>query len=33
MQGDEIGNHTFTHPDFDTITRTQSQSELNLTEL
>jgi cellulose synthase/poly-beta-1,6-N-acetylglucosamine synthase-like glycosyltransferase/peptidoglycan/xylan/chitin deacetylase (PgdA/CDA1 family)/spore germination protein YaaH len=33
MQGDEIGNHTFTHPEFDIISRTQLQLELNLTEL
>ena len=32
-QGDEIGNHTFTHPEFDTISKTQFQLELNLTEL
>ncbi len=32
-QGDEIGNHTFTHPEFDTISKTQLQIELNLTEL
>jgi peptidoglycan-N-acetylglucosamine deacetylase len=32
-QGDEIGNHTFTHPEFDIISRTQLQLELNLTEL
>jgi cellulose synthase/poly-beta-1,6-N-acetylglucosamine synthase-like glycosyltransferase/peptidoglycan/xylan/chitin deacetylase (PgdA/CDA1 family) len=32
-QGDEIGNHTFTHPEFDTISKTQLQLELNLTEL
>ena len=33
MQGDEIGNHTFTHPEFETISKTQLQLELNLTEL
>ncbi|MGD0964042.1 MAG: glycosyltransferase [Candidatus Acidiferrales bacterium] len=32
-QGDEIGNHTFTHPEFDAISKTQLQLELNLTEL
>ena len=32
-QGDEIGNHTFTHPEFDIISKTQLQIELNLTEL
>jgi cellulose synthase/poly-beta-1,6-N-acetylglucosamine synthase-like glycosyltransferase/peptidoglycan/xylan/chitin deacetylase (PgdA/CDA1 family)/spore germination protein YaaH len=32
-QGDEIGNHTFTHPEFDIISKTQLQLELNLTEL
>jgi len=32
-QGDEIGNHTFTHPEFDVISKTQLQLELNLTEL
>jgi cellulose synthase/poly-beta-1,6-N-acetylglucosamine synthase-like glycosyltransferase/peptidoglycan/xylan/chitin deacetylase (PgdA/CDA1 family)/spore germination protein YaaH len=33
MQGDEIGNHTFTHPEFESISKTQLQLELNLTEL
>ena len=33
MQGNEIGNHTFTHPEFDIISKTQLQLELNLTEL
>src|SRR6202041_726181 len=33
QQGDEIGNHTFTHPDFETISKSQLQIELNLTEL
>jgi cellulose synthase/poly-beta-1,6-N-acetylglucosamine synthase-like glycosyltransferase/spore germination protein YaaH/peptidoglycan/xylan/chitin deacetylase (PgdA/CDA1 family) len=32
-QGDEIGNHTFTHPEFDTISKTELQIQLNLTEL
>ena len=32
-QGNEIGNHTFTHPEFDTSSRGQIQFELNLTEL
>jgi len=32
-QGDEIGNHTFTHPDFETASPAQIQLELNLTEL
>lgn len=32
-QGDEIGNHTFTHPDFEQVTRERLQIELNLTEL
>ena len=32
-QGEEIGNHTFTHPEFETISKTQLQLELNLTEL
>jgi cellulose synthase/poly-beta-1,6-N-acetylglucosamine synthase-like glycosyltransferase/spore germination protein YaaH/peptidoglycan/xylan/chitin deacetylase (PgdA/CDA1 family) len=31
--GNEVGNHTFTHPDFETITKSQLQIELNLTEL
>jgi peptidoglycan-N-acetylglucosamine deacetylase len=31
--GNEIGNHTFTHPEFDTISKPQLQIELNLTEL
>src|ERR1700723_2672676 len=31
--GNEIGNHTFTHPDFETISKSQLQIELNLTEL
>jgi cellulose synthase/poly-beta-1,6-N-acetylglucosamine synthase-like glycosyltransferase/spore germination protein YaaH/peptidoglycan/xylan/chitin deacetylase (PgdA/CDA1 family) len=29
----EIGNHTFTHPDFETASKGQIQLELNLTEL
>ncbi|HXX71564.1 MAG TPA: glycosyltransferase, partial [Candidatus Acidoferrum sp.] len=34
-QGDEIGNHTFTHPEFDLerLSRTELQVQLNLTEL
>ncbi len=32
-QGDEIGNHTFTHPEFETISKQQLQLELNLTEM
>jgi peptidoglycan-N-acetylglucosamine deacetylase len=32
-QGEEIGNHTFTHPEFESISKTQLQIELNLTEL
>lgn len=32
-QGDEVGNHTFTHPDFEQVTRERLQLELNLTEL
>ncbi len=31
--GNEIGNHTFTHPEFDVISKSQLQLELNLTEL
>jgi cellulose synthase/poly-beta-1,6-N-acetylglucosamine synthase-like glycosyltransferase/spore germination protein YaaH/peptidoglycan/xylan/chitin deacetylase (PgdA/CDA1 family) len=31
--GNELGNHTFTHPDFESITKSQLQIELNLTEL
>ena len=31
--GNEIGNHTFTHPDFETTSKAQIQLELNLTEL
>ncbi|HEY6465107.1 MAG TPA: glycosyltransferase [Candidatus Acidoferrales bacterium] len=31
--GDEIGNHTFTHPDFGNVSPAQIQLELNLTEL
>jgi peptidoglycan-N-acetylglucosamine deacetylase len=31
--GNDIGNHTFTHPDFETISKSQLQIELNLTEL
>ena len=30
--GDEIGNHTYTHPDFDTASKTQIEFELNLTQ-
>ena len=32
-QGNEIGNHTYTHPEFEQISKTQLQLELNLTEL
>jgi cellulose synthase/poly-beta-1,6-N-acetylglucosamine synthase-like glycosyltransferase/spore germination protein YaaH/peptidoglycan/xylan/chitin deacetylase (PgdA/CDA1 family) len=31
-EGHEIGNHTFTHPKFDEISRTQLKWELNLTQ-
>jgi peptidoglycan-N-acetylglucosamine deacetylase len=31
-EGHEIGNHTFTHPNFDDISRTQIKWELNLTQ-
>jgi peptidoglycan-N-acetylglucosamine deacetylase len=31
--GNEVGNHTFTHPDFESIAKPQLQIELNLTEL
>jgi cellulose synthase/poly-beta-1,6-N-acetylglucosamine synthase-like glycosyltransferase/peptidoglycan/xylan/chitin deacetylase (PgdA/CDA1 family)/spore germination protein YaaH len=31
--GDEIGNHTFTHPDFEFITKSDLQIQLNLTEM
>ncbi|HXN72588.1 MAG TPA: glycosyltransferase [Candidatus Acidoferrales bacterium] len=31
--GNEVGNHTFWHPDFETISKAQLQFELNLTEL
>jgi peptidoglycan-N-acetylglucosamine deacetylase len=31
-EGHEIGNHTFTHPPFDSISRTQLRWELNLTQ-
>jgi cellulose synthase/poly-beta-1,6-N-acetylglucosamine synthase-like glycosyltransferase/peptidoglycan/xylan/chitin deacetylase (PgdA/CDA1 family)/spore germination protein YaaH len=30
-EGHEIGNHTYTHPHFDTVSRAQLQVELNLT--
>jgi cellulose synthase/poly-beta-1,6-N-acetylglucosamine synthase-like glycosyltransferase/peptidoglycan/xylan/chitin deacetylase (PgdA/CDA1 family)/spore germination protein YaaH len=30
--GDEIGNHTYTHPDFDVASKTQIELELNLTQ-
>ncbi|MGH9774138.1 MAG: glycosyltransferase [Candidatus Acidiferrales bacterium] len=30
--GDEIGNHTYTHPEMDTASRAQIQLELNVTE-
>jgi cellulose synthase/poly-beta-1,6-N-acetylglucosamine synthase-like glycosyltransferase/spore germination protein YaaH/peptidoglycan/xylan/chitin deacetylase (PgdA/CDA1 family) len=32
-QGEEVGNHTFTHPPFETISKSTLQLELNLTEL
>ena len=32
-QGDEIGNHTFTHPEFETISKSALQLEVNFTEL
>ena len=31
--GDEIGNHTFTHPEFETIKKSELEIQLNLTEL
>jgi peptidoglycan-N-acetylglucosamine deacetylase len=31
--GNEVGNHTFTHPDFETATKEGVQLQLNLTEL
>jgi cellulose synthase/poly-beta-1,6-N-acetylglucosamine synthase-like glycosyltransferase/peptidoglycan/xylan/chitin deacetylase (PgdA/CDA1 family) len=31
--GNEIGNHTFTHPEFDIISKPELQIQLNLTEL
>ncbi|GAC1702926.1 MAG: glycosyltransferase [Candidatus Acidiferrum sp.] len=31
-EGHEIGNHTYTHPNFEGISRTQMRWELNLTE-
>jgi cellulose synthase/poly-beta-1,6-N-acetylglucosamine synthase-like glycosyltransferase/peptidoglycan/xylan/chitin deacetylase (PgdA/CDA1 family) len=31
-EGHEIGNHTFTHPKFDEISRTQIKWELNITQ-
>jgi cellulose synthase/poly-beta-1,6-N-acetylglucosamine synthase-like glycosyltransferase/spore germination protein YaaH/peptidoglycan/xylan/chitin deacetylase (PgdA/CDA1 family) len=31
--GNEVGNHTFTHPDFETISKSELQFQLNLTEL
>src|SRR5271154_876629 len=31
--GNEVANHTFTHPEFDTVSKAQLQFELNLTEL
>jgi cellulose synthase/poly-beta-1,6-N-acetylglucosamine synthase-like glycosyltransferase/spore germination protein YaaH/peptidoglycan/xylan/chitin deacetylase (PgdA/CDA1 family) len=33
MDGDEIGNHTFTHPEFNDIAKGTLQLELNVTEL
>jgi peptidoglycan-N-acetylglucosamine deacetylase len=32
-QGEEVGNHTFTHPDFETATKEGVELQLNLTEL
>ena len=32
-EGHEVANHTFTHPEFDIISKAQLQFELNLTEL
>jgi len=32
-EGNEIGNHTFTHPEFESISKPQIQLELNLAEL
>ena len=32
-EGNEVGNHTFTHPDFEQVTKERLQVELNLTEL
>ncbi len=32
-EGNEVGNHTFTHPEFDTSSRGEIQFELNITEL
>jgi cellulose synthase/poly-beta-1,6-N-acetylglucosamine synthase-like glycosyltransferase/spore germination protein YaaH/peptidoglycan/xylan/chitin deacetylase (PgdA/CDA1 family) len=32
-EGHEVANHTFTHPEFETISKAQVQFELNLTEL
>ncbi|MFZ0978466.1 MAG: glycosyltransferase [Candidatus Acidiferrales bacterium] len=31
--GEEVGNHTFTHPDFETIKKSDLEIQLNLTEL
>lgn len=31
--GNEVGNHTLTHPDFETITKENLQIQLNVTEL
>ena len=31
-EGHEVGNHTYTHPNFDDISRTQLRWELNLTQ-
>jgi cellulose synthase/poly-beta-1,6-N-acetylglucosamine synthase-like glycosyltransferase/peptidoglycan/xylan/chitin deacetylase (PgdA/CDA1 family)/spore germination protein YaaH len=31
-QGNEIGNHTYTHPSWDEISKTQARWELNLTQ-
>ncbi len=31
--GNEVGNHTFTHPDFETVSKEEIQIQLNVTEL
>jgi cellulose synthase/poly-beta-1,6-N-acetylglucosamine synthase-like glycosyltransferase/spore germination protein YaaH/peptidoglycan/xylan/chitin deacetylase (PgdA/CDA1 family) len=32
-EGHEVANHTFTHPEFESISRTELQLQLNMTEL